>query len=680
MREHRPILRVLLDCLPPDLFTGPDGAPAPDLLPELAGHLRDRVGQAWGWGEDSALAALLPWADLVRNFLDLTDCFVTYGLAMETPGGIEFQPKSRYHQAAFFYGVLLGLWRFAGPSRLLPISAEDWLAILPPRPVPFHGGDEDSVDLVDDRPWALNWRGELRMVRHHALRYFGLASRVSGVNVADRLARRRETLGDLAPPGALVGMSPYILEGSPADVPLTDLIRRQARGRHSRRGRDRIALLRAACDSLRPLHERGLAHGDLRPACLVLPAGEATPPRVIARGALEAALVQDALERQRNSKRRCILVHEAVQGEGSMLMASPQVLRGQPATPADDVYSLATITLQLFTGDLLAGRPGGSSWRDNLLQRDVPPWLVDLLATCWADAREDRPRDAIALADRLDDATAATELVFLEGPVLENLSYPEECLQRVQTLLAEKQYDLAFMYAERAIQLEPTRSHPLYWRARCYFARGDYEAAIEDCTRAVRKETDDYRAWELRGAAHVELGQLAEAVADLTRAILALPTVPLSSVYAHRGEALFRLGRMEEAFADCEEALRIRHENVLALTIRGEIARREDRFAAAIADCSVVLDHEPENARARRTRALAHARHGDYSAALADFAISLLATPEDVELLLARAEMLFEWQHFAEAAIGYECVLRLDQRNAVALAGQTRTLKALSRK
>jgi tetratricopeptide (TPR) repeat protein len=656
MSNSHPVVRHLFDSVPSEMFRTPSGDPAPDLLPELAGHLASSLQRWDAHQRESELRWLAGLGHVLRDLL--VDLFY--------PEADRNSPRLRY-----LLGIALGLARFAD---LVPASREDWLAVLPPGPISFDPpGERAEIELADQQPWLRTGRGEWWAVYVQGAEDLNWLNCWLAPSAPLELLERRCT--DLALPLTIEAGRCCVQEGRPGDRPLTVPIRLRVRGKGLQPG-EVVRLLREAAAALRPYHERGLSHGDLRPSCLVVPEG--TPdPRLEVRGAIEAVLVQDHLDRQRRSKRRCILVHEALQGDGSLIYASPQVQRGLPATPADDVHALAVIGLQLFTGDLLAGRPGGSAWRADLLQRNAPPWLLDLLAVCWADRREDRPRDAGEVLAAIDEATAVRELVFLAGPIVEPLATADDCVRRSDSLLNEKKHEEALLYAERAIALAPRKGFPYYQRARCKFDAGDFEAAVGGCTQALRREADRAGVWHLRGAAHLELGAYPEALADFTQAILAKPAQPEATSYAHRAAVLLALKRDDEADADSGEALRLAPDNLLALATRGEVARRRGRTVAAIADCNLVLARDPAHKAARRTRALANAQYGDYHGALNDFAIALVLAPGDLDLLLARARMHLEWRHYSEARADFGTLLAIEPGHGEALAGRSAAQAAL---
>jgi formylglycine-generating enzyme required for sulfatase activity len=95
---------------------------------------------------------------------------------------------------------------------------------------------------------------------------------------------------------------------------------------------------------------------------------------------------------------------------------SPQQQRGEPANPRDDVFALGVLWYQLLTGDLRAGRPGGSHWRRRLTEAGIAGAQVDVLESCFEDDLNYRPADAAALVAALSKPETAVTPAPVEKP------------------------------------------------------------------------------------------------------------------------------------------------------------------------------------------------------------------------------------------------------------------------
>jgi TPR repeat protein len=91
---------------------------------------------------------------------------------------------------------------------------------------------------------------------------------------------------------------------------------------------------------------------------------------------------------------------ETFRGAHTPIYASPQQKRGMKADPRDDVHALGIIAYQLLLADLNAERPAGK-WRKRIANCQLSDATLDRLESYWDDDPEERPSDAIELANQI---------------------------------------------------------------------------------------------------------------------------------------------------------------------------------------------------------------------------------------------------------------------------------------
>jgi formylglycine-generating enzyme required for sulfatase activity len=167
----------------------------------------------------------------------------------------------------------------------------------------------------------------------------------------------------------------------------------------------RLAEIMATAHSANP----PIVHRDLKPANILVYKDGAQTDVIhfkIADFGIGGVAAQQAVRESQIGLSRGKLLVSGLQGSYTQHYASPQQMRGDDPDPRDDIFALGVIWWQMLTGELGAGRPGGSLWSRRLSEKGMADGLIDLLSACFEEEPADRPANAGALAKALQQALA----------------------------------------------------------------------------------------------------------------------------------------------------------------------------------------------------------------------------------------------------------------------------------
>jgi len=242
----------------------------------------------------------------------------------------------------------------------------------------------------------------------------------------------------------------------------------------------------------------------------------------------------------------------------------------------------------------------------------------------------------------------------------------------------EHRYDRAITDFDQSVQLDPNDAIAFFNRGIAYFAVHQSERAVQDYSEALKLKPDLYAVYNNRGAAYRRLGQYDHANEDFAQAIRyydqllsreptpdpALLTV-VGDTYNNMGQydraiesldkaikmkpdyanawngrclAHERLGQLQQALADCNEAIRLSRSGDFVMTttlsVCGYIYLRMKNYDAAIADFDATLKADPNSAAGSLYgRGLAEKAKGDIAGANTDIAAAKSITPNIADLV-----------------------------------------------
>jgi tRNA A-37 threonylcarbamoyl transferase component Bud32 len=157
-------------------------------------------------------------------------------------------------------------------------------------------------------------------------------------------------------------------------------------------------VLHEAAQGLAAVHAEGILHRDLKPANLLISSDGAVKltdfglASLAPSGAAEPGAVD-------------------LEVRGTLGYLAPEIVRGDPPSPAADLFSLGAVLVEMLTGRPMFSRETPGATLDALLHHDptpmlaadprVPPVLVDLAADLLKKNAQQRPSSASALVEAL---------------------------------------------------------------------------------------------------------------------------------------------------------------------------------------------------------------------------------------------------------------------------------------
>lgn len=129
-------------------------------------------------------------------------------------------------------------------------------------------------------------------------------------------------------------------------------------------------------------------------------------------------------------------------------------------------------------------------------------------------------------------------------------------------------------------------------RGAAYFAKHDYNRALEVLNQAIRIAPDYAPALKTRGGVYLNMRDYGRAINDYNKAIFLEPKY--AEHYYNRGASYLGLGDYDQAIADYSEAIRLNFYNkALALYFRGVAKQGKGDGAGGQADMAAARDIDP---------------------------------------------------------------------------------------
>ncbi len=155
----------------------------------------------------------------------------------------------------------------------------------------------------------------------------------------------------------------------------------------------------------------------------------------------------------------------------------------------------------------------------------------------------------------------------------------------------------------------------------------------------LRNYPDSPHAYNMRGLAYLQKGELERAVEDFSRAIRIRPRSAIA--YNNRGKAFRAQANYMTALKDYNTAIEINPRYAEALYNRGNLYLAIASYDLAIADYSAVLELRPYYVQAYNNRGTAYRRKGQYQKAIDDYSHALGIAPDLLVIIENRSVVYY---------------------------------------
>jgi tetratricopeptide (TPR) repeat protein len=301
-----------------------------------------------------------------------------------------------------------------------------------------------------------------------------------------------------------------------------------------------------------------------------------------------------------------------------------------------------------YFGALASERPNERQWRERaerlLNQGETAPTQRGLLRGLMAMGKPDYENAAKGLAVYTKEERWDAQALMLEAMCRYYL----------------REFEAAIPALDRSLVLVP-RSEGFRWRGLIWEAKGQYNEAIADYTKAIESDPKHSRAYANRGSAEQAKGLLDPAMLDYSKAIDIDPKSALAHTgrgnvkrakglpdeaildhdkaidfdpayapaYYNRANAKQAKGLHDEAITDFTKAIELGMKMPAAYQNRGSSKYAKGLLDEAILDFTEALKLDPKFARALANRGYAKLAKGLHDEAVADWEKALEVAPPD---------------------------------------------------
>ncbi|MFA5164178.1 MAG: DUF3160 domain-containing protein [Candidatus Omnitrophota bacterium] len=192
--------------------------------------------------------------------------------------------------------------------------------------------------------------------------------------------------------------------------------------------------------------------------------------------------------------------------------------------------------------------------------------------------------------------------------------------------------------------------------------KGNLPQAISDCTKALKINPSDAKAYITRGIAYDKQGSHTQAISDFNKAMELNPAY--AEAYYNRGLAYYRQGKLPQAISDYTKAIEIDPYSVVLYANRGAAYGKQGNYTQAISDCTKAIEIDPNSAVAYSCRGSAYDHQGNLSQAVLDYSKAIEINSANAESYYNRGTIYIRQGNFPQAIFDYTKAVEIDPNYA----------------
>ncbi|XP_060098731.1 tetratricopeptide repeat protein 13 [Heteronotia binoei] len=234
-------------------------------------------------------------------------------------------------------------------------------------------------------------------------------------------------------------------------------------------------------------------------------------------------------------------------------------------------------------------------------------------------------------------------------------------------LIGNGLYDEAIRHFSTMLQEQPELISAIYGRGIAYRKKGlhdikNAEHALFELSRVISLAPDYPEVLEQRAEILSPLGQISEALADLTKAIQLKPSARL---YRHRGTLYFMSEEYATAYEDFQNSLELNKNQPTTMLYKGLTFFHRGLLKEAIESFKDALKQKADFIDAYKSLGQAYRELGNFEAATENFQKALMLNPNHVQTIQLGGMMLYHHGNLEEALKNFKRCLQLEPYNEV---------------